>query len=63
MTPHFLSGRERFANQDRDAENIPVERGFLDDDLLTYIVGRNDELYKDELPFYILKDFSHKKTA
>ncbi len=63
ITPRFLSGRERFANQDRNAENIPMDRGFLDDELLTYIVERNDELYKDELPFYLLKDFSHKKTA
>lgn len=64
ITPRFLSGRERYANLDRDVENIPQERGFLDDELLTYIIERNEDLLMNgELPFHLLKGFKGKKTA
>ena len=64
ITPRFLSGRERFADQDRNVENIPQERGFLDDDLLSYIVEQNGELLMNgELPFHLLKRIKGKKTA
>lgn len=64
ITPRFLSGRERFADQDRDVENIPQERGFLDDELLTYIVEQNSELLMNgELPFHLVKRIKGKRPA
>lgn len=64
ITPRFLSGRERYADQDRNVENIPQERGFLDDDLLTYIVEQNSELLMNgELPFHLVKRIKSKRPA
>lgn len=65
ITSGFLDGRERRANDDRAMmESIPVNKGFLDDDLLDYIVERNEETaWAGELPFYLLPAFKRKKTA
>lgn len=65
ITSGFLDGRERRANDDRAMmESIPVNKGFLDDDLLDYIVERNEETASaGELPFYLLPIFKRKKTA
>lgn len=65
ITSGFLDGRERRANEDRVMmESIPVNKGFLDDDLLDYIVERNeDTALAGELPFYLLPAFKRIKTA
>lgn len=65
ITSGFLDGRERRANDDRAMmESIPVNKGFMDDALLDYIVERNEETASaGELPFYLLPDFNRKKTA
>lgn len=65
ITPRFLSGRERFANNDRQhVENLPYDKGFLDSELLSYIIERNEELIESgELPFYLVQNLKESKTA
>lgn len=65
MNSTFLLGRERYAEEERDVESIPSDRGFLDEELLSYIVERNEALLErsGELPFYLLDDLDKKRTA
>lgn len=65
ITSGFLDDRERRANDDRAMmESIPYDRGFLDEDLLTYIADRNRMAGgRDELPFHLLTNFKGRKTA
>lgn len=65
MSSTFLLGRERYAEQDREVESIPFDRGYLDEELLTYIVERNEALleHSGELPFHLLGNLNKKRTA
>lgn len=65
MNSTFLLGRERYAEHEREVESIPFDRGFLDEELLSYIVERNESLLErsGELPFHLLSDLDRKRTA
>ncbi|AGH96077.1 hypothetical protein [Pseudobdellovibrio exovorus] len=65
ITSGFLDGRERRANDDRAMmESIPLDKGFMDDALMDYIVERNSEMISaGELPFYLLGPSKRKTTA
>ncbi len=65
MNSTFLLGRERYAEQEREVESIPFDRGFLDEELLSYIIERNEALLErsGELPFHLLDNLDRKRTA
>lgn len=60
----FLGDRERFANDFREVESLPYERGFLDDALLDLIIEENDHIIESgELPFHLVPGFTGRRTA